>query len=69
MRKKPSHIAFIIIPGKDDLDGRIWKAVGAVWPHRQGRGFDVVLNKGVSVKGRIVCHRPKKNPERKESGK
>ncbi|HTT83350.1 MAG TPA: hypothetical protein VMF67_07700 [Rhizomicrobium sp.] len=70
MRQRPSHIAFIIIPGKDDPEQRIWREVGAVWPHKEGSGFDIVLHEGVTVHSRIVCtKRRKKQSKRKERGK
>ena len=29
--------------------------IGAVWPHKNGNGFDLVLFEQISVSGRIVC--------------
>jgi hypothetical protein len=31
------------------------REVGAVWPHKNGTGFDLVLVDQISVSGRIVC--------------
>ena len=36
-----------------------WRAVGAVWPHKNGEGFDVVIHEQISVSGRITCTVPK----------
>jgi hypothetical protein len=36
-----------------------WIEVGAVWPHKNGKGFDVVIPAGINVSGRIVCTEPK----------
>lgn len=70
MRRKPSHIAFVVIPGKDDPERRIWREVGLVRPHKQGDGFDIVLHKGVTISSRIVCtKRSEKGPKREGNGK
>jgi hypothetical protein len=29
--------------------------VGAIWPHKNGNGFDLVIPAWLSVAGRIVC--------------
>ena len=36
-----------------------WVEIGAVWPHKNGQGFNLVVPKGLSVSGRIVCMPPK----------
>jgi type IV secretory pathway TraG/TraD family ATPase VirD4 len=30
-----------------------------VFPHKSGKGFDLVIPDGISVSGRIVCTEPK----------
>jgi hypothetical protein len=63
---KPSHIAYVINKN-DDEDGKdFWRPVGAVWPHKNGTGFDVVIYKQISVSGRIVCTVPKDKDEKAE---
>ena len=32
-----------------------WREIGAVWPHKNGNGFDVVIYEQISVSGRITC--------------
>ena len=55
---KPSHIAYVV--NKSEDDGKdFWRPVGAVWPHKSGGGFDVVIYRQISVSGRIVCTVPK----------
>ena len=53
----PSHIAYVVTdPPGDAPDSRaIWREIGAVWPHKNGHGFDVVIHAQISVSGRIVC--------------
>jgi hypothetical protein len=55
---KPTHIAYVVTEPKD-AGKKIWRSVGAVWPHKNGNGFDVVIVDQVSVSGRIVCTEPK----------
>jgi hypothetical protein len=43
-----------------------WREVGAVWPHKNGKGFDLVLFDQLSVSGRIVCTERKDKPETTE---
>lgn len=60
MNSKPSHIAYVIIDPKEGADGKsYWHRVGSVWPHKNGKGFDLVIPAGISVSGRIVCTEPK----------
>jgi hypothetical protein len=39
-----------------------WIEVGAVWPHKSGKGFDLVIPDGISLSGRIVCRERKEQP-------
>ncbi|MBS0448496.1 MAG: hypothetical protein JSR59_21450 [Proteobacteria bacterium] len=57
---KPTHRAYIVesTPEGSERKSR-WTEVGAVWPHRSGHGFDLVLPAGLAVSGRIVCVAPK----------
>jgi hypothetical protein len=63
---KPSHVAYVVCepkPGAHVRDGveqkAQWRAVGAVWPHKNGGGFDLVIHDQLAVSGRIVCTVPK----------
>lgn len=58
----PTHIAYVVNnpkPGSHPDKAAFWHKVGAVWPHKNGSGFDVVIPEGISVSGRIVCTEPK----------
>lgn len=61
---KPTHKAYVVQEPREGSDrkGR-WLEVGAVWPHRNGSGFDVVIAQGLSVSGRVVCVPPKADEE------
>jgi hypothetical protein len=53
---KPTHIAYVVSEPKEGSDRKpIWREVGAIWPHKNGSGFDLVLADQLSVSGRIVC--------------
>lgn len=55
MSKLPSHIAYTVTDAKEGSDQKaIWRKVGAVWPHGNGKGFDLVVDPQLSVSGRIV---------------
>jgi hypothetical protein len=57
---KPSHIAYVVNKAtKNGKEQSFWRAVGAVWPHKNGSGFDVVIHDQLSVTGRITCTVPK----------
>jgi hypothetical protein len=60
---KPTHIAYVVNKRNDDEDKKDWRRVGAVWPHKKGSGFDLVIYPQVSVSGRIVCTVPKDDEE------
>jgi len=60
---KPTHIAYVVNEPKSGREGKsFWRAVGAVWPHENGNGFDLVIHDQLSVSGRIVCTEPKEKP-------
>jgi len=61
MSNKPTHIAWLVPEAKEGSDKKSkWREVGAVWPHKNGKGFDVILTPAnLSVSGRIVCVEPK----------
>jgi hypothetical protein len=63
---KPSHIAYVVKepkPGAHVKDGveqkGFWRPVRAVWPHKNGGGFDLVIHDQLAVSGRIICTVPK----------
>ena len=60
----PTHRAYVVSTPKKEGDKSFWHECGAVFPHRNGKGFDVVLHEGLSVHGRIVCTEPKEPKEK-----
>ena len=59
MSSKPTHTAYVVIDPKEGSDSKAqWIEVGAVWPHKNGSGFDLVIPPGISLSGRIVCREP-----------
>ena len=68
MSSKPTHIAYVVIPPKEGSDKQpVWRRVGSVWPHKNGGGFDLVVDDQLAVTGRIVCTVPKEQPEPAEA--
>jgi hypothetical protein len=64
---KPSHIAYVVSEPKEGSDRKpIWREIGAVWPHKNGPGFDVVVGENISVTGRIVCTERKEKAEQQQ---
>jgi hypothetical protein len=62
MSKSPSHRAYVVSKPKEGIDQKgFWHEVGVCWPHKSGKGFDVVIHEGISVSGRIVCTEPKQD--------
>ena len=62
MSNKPTHPAYDVIEPKEGSDRKAhWHKVGAIWPHKSGAGFDLVIPAGLSVSGRIVCTEPKED--------
>ena len=55
MSSKPTHRAFVVSTPKKEGEKGIWREIGAVWPHKNGKGFDLVIPPGLTVSGRIVC--------------
>jgi hypothetical protein len=58
---KPSHTTYVVEKTKNGKDAN-WREIGAVWLHKNGKGFDVVIPEGISVSGRIVCRQRKPKP-------
>jgi hypothetical protein len=58
MSSKPSHIAYVVTEPKEGTERKAqWHEVGAIWPHKNGTGFNLIIPSGVSVAGRIVAPR------------
>ena len=63
MSNKPTHNAYVVTQPKQEGGKAFWTKVGSVWPHKDGKGFDVLIAEGLSVSGRIVCTEPKEQPQ------
>jgi hypothetical protein len=60
MSSKPSHIAYVVTEPREGSEKKaFWHRVGSIWPHKSGKGFDLVITPGISVTGRIVCTEPR----------
>jgi type IV secretory pathway TraG/TraD family ATPase VirD4 len=57
---RPTLNAYVVTDPKEGSGKKaVWHRVGAVWPHKSGKGFDLVIPEGISISGRIVCIEPK----------
>ena len=44
---KPTHTAYVVINPREGSERKAsWHEVGAVWPHKSGTGFDLVIPEG-----------------------
>jgi hypothetical protein len=61
---KPTHTAYVVKDSKEGSDKPAqWREVGAVWQHKNGKGFDLVIFDQLSVSGRITCVERKEKAE------
>jgi hypothetical protein len=54
---KPAFIVYQVL----DRDGKkddIWNHIGAAWQHKDGNGFNIVLN-SLPLDGRLTMRKPK----------
>ncbi len=51
--RKPTHTAYVVRDGKKESDRGYWLEVGAAWPHKDGKGFDLTLS-ALPTDGRLV---------------
>jgi hypothetical protein len=64
MSRQPTHTAYVVTKPDEGSDRKAqWYPVGAVWPHQNGKGFDLVIPPGVTLSGRIVCTERKKDEQ------
>ena len=59
---KPTHIAYVVTEGRRGTKAN-WREIGAVWPHKTGGGFDLVIHDQISISGRIVITTRKEKTE------
>jgi hypothetical protein len=59
MSKSPSHRAYVVSTPKGEDEKSFWREIGVLFPHKNGRGYDLIIHEGISVHGRIVCTEPK----------
>jgi len=56
MAERPTHTAYVVTDPPQNSDRKPkWREVGAIWPHKNGNGFDLVVFDQMAVSGRIVC--------------
>lgn len=70
----PSHKAFVVedrAEGEptDDSNKPFWTRVGSAWPHKDGKGLNIVLASGVAVSGRLVLREYTEQDAKEEAEK
>jgi len=52
----PTHIAYVVTePSNGGPDSRAtWREVGILFPHKSGKGWDLLLHPQIAVSGRLV---------------
>ena len=60
--KRPTHTAFSVREYQKNGEKRKsdWSRVGCAWAHRDGEGFDIVLE-SLPVNGRVALRKSKPN--------
>jgi hypothetical protein len=56
--QQTTHTAYVVTEPKEGCQREaVWHAVGAIWPHRNGKGDDLVIPAGMVSKGlRRLAH-------------
>ena len=49
--KKPSHLVYTV--RETDKDNRFWSRIGSAFPHKDGKGFSVLLE-ALPVDGKLT---------------
>ena len=67
--QKPSHKAFTVEDrGEGDDGDAFWTRIGSAWPHKDGKGFNIVLS-ALPVNGRIVLREFTDEDSKADDGK
>ena len=63
---RPSHVVSIV---EGEGDNTTWTEIGAMWPHKDGKGFNLSL-KAIPVTGRLTVRvwTEKPKTDRKQEG-
>ncbi len=55
MGKTPTHIVYHVKDIENNDDSRsIWTKIGAAWPHKDGKGWNITLDGLLPLDGRLV---------------
>jgi hypothetical protein len=58
--KRPTHTAYAV---DGEGDKATWTELGALWPHEDGKGFNLAL-RALPIGGRLVIRQRKANGDR-----
>ena len=70
MSGKPSHKVFVVEDKETEGDGNdaFWTRVGSAWPHKDGKGLNLVLS-ALPINGRLVLREYTPEDEKKDDEK
>jgi hypothetical protein len=70
MNGRPSHRAYVVEDREGDQNeqGRFWTRIGSAWPHKDGKGLNIVLS-ALPTNGRIVLREYTDEDIKAEEGK
>ncbi len=49
---RPTHEVYLVRDGKTEDDKAFWNRIGAAWPHKDGKGFAVILDGDIVIRER-----------------
>jgi hypothetical protein len=53
---RPTHTAWVVKSAREGSNEKSrWVEIGAIFPHKSGAGFDLVISDQLAISGRIVC--------------
>ena len=62
---KPAYIAYHVRNNKDEQGESFWTRIGAAFPHKDGKGFNLLIET-VPLDGRITLRVPTEKTEKSE---
>lgn len=54
-KDQPTHFGYVVT---DKNKKSFWTKIGAVFPHEDGEGWDLIIPDGISVSGRVTIRKP-----------
>ena len=52
LSNRPTHVVYLVREGLKEGDKGFWNPIGGAWPHKDGKGFNVVLDGDLVIRER-----------------